>query len=175
MTDSKKALAILIFKPSTPRHFAGARELFQEYVDFLYSLPDMRVHVDSQDPATEMAELEAGSYAPPDGALLLASHEDDFVGVVALRKLTEETCEMKRLYVRPKWRAASVGIQLAQAIITTARDMGYQRMWLDTHPAMTKAHQLYYSLGFNPIPRYNENIVPGVLFLELDLKGSHNK
>jgi putative acetyltransferase len=172
MTASKKVLGIQVFEPSIPEHFEGVRQLFREYIDFLYGLPNMRVHVDSLKPETELAELEVGYYAPPTGAILLASHDDELVGVVAMRKLADQMCEMKRLYVRPKCRGTSVGVQLAHAIIKKAKEIGYHRMRLDTHPAMVKAHQLYYALGFYDIPRYNQNAVPGALFMELDLKTS---
>jgi GNAT superfamily N-acetyltransferase len=161
---------IKIFGPSLPEHFDAVRQLFREYINFLYGLPNMRIHVDMEGPDAELAELEKGRYAPPDGAILLAMHNGEFIGAVALRKLTDEVCEMKRLYVRPQGRGASVGLQLAQQIIQQGREKGYRKMRLDTHPAMTKAHQLYYSLGFFDIQRYNQNMVPGALFMELDLK-----
>ena len=158
-----------IFAPVHSEHYAAIRRLFREYIDFLYSLPNMRVHIDMQDPQTELAELETGKYTPPNGALLLAMHDDEYIGAVALRKLEDDICEMKRLYVHPNSRGNSVGRLLAEQIIQKARDMGYKRMRLDTHPAMTKAHRLYYSLGFYDIPPYNQNIVPDALFMELDL------
>jgi GNAT superfamily N-acetyltransferase len=160
---------VKIFEPSTPEHFEAVRRLLQEYMDFLYRLPDVHF-LDLQDPKGEIAELEKGKYAPPYGAILLASHENAFIGAVALRKLTDEIGEMKRLYVRPEGRGSSIGLRLAQQIIQKGREIGYQKMRLDTHPAMTKAHQLYYSLGFYNIPKYNQNNVPGALFMELDLK-----
>jgi putative acetyltransferase len=162
--------AIKIFEPSNVEHFGAARQLFKEYIDFLYGLPNMHVHIDKQDFREELAELEKGKYTPPDGAILLALQEQEFMGMVALRKLTGEICEMKRLYVRPASRGIAVGLQLAQRIIEKGKEIGYQKMRLDTHATMIKAHQLYHSLGFYTIPRYNDNIVPGALFMELDLK-----
>jgi putative acetyltransferase len=161
---------VRIFPPLTPLHFSAARQLFKEYIDFLHGLPHMHLHIDMQDPVSELAELERGKYSQPGGgAILLALHDRAFVGVVALRKLTNGICEMKRLYVRPRRRGAAIGRQLAQQIIQKGKETGYQKMRLDTHPAMTKAHQLYHSLGFYDIPRYNQNMVPGALFMELDL------
>jgi len=159
-----------IFAPASPEHYTAIRRLFREYIDFLYSLPNMRVHIDTQDPQTELAELETGKYAPPDGALLLAMQNGEYIGVVALRKFEGAICEMKRLYVHPKSRGSLAGRSLAEQIIQKARDIGYKKMRLDTHPAMTKAHRLYYSLGFYDIPPYNRNIVPDALFMELDLQ-----
>jgi GNAT superfamily N-acetyltransferase len=160
---------IEILEPVTTAHFDAVRRLFREYIDFLYTLANMQVHIDMQKPDMELAELETGKYAPPEGAILLACRDNEYVGAVALRKFENEICEMKRLYVRPASRSSAVGRLLASHIIQKARAIGYTAMRLDTHPSMTKAHQLYYSLGFQDIPRYNENLVPGALFMELDL------
>jgi ribosomal protein S18 acetylase RimI-like enzyme len=162
-------LAITIIEPVKARHFDAVRVLFKEYLDLLYSLPNMHLHHDMQSTDTELSELETGKYSAPDGAILLALQGDEFVGTVAVRKLVDGICEMKRLYVNPKHRGSSVGVQLAKRIIQKSRDLGYYKMRLDTHPSMTKAHQLYYSLGFYDIPKYNENRVPGALFMEIEL------
>jgi GNAT superfamily N-acetyltransferase len=161
--------SVKIFEPATPEHFAAIRLLFKEYYDFLYSLPNMSVHVDQQKPGVEIAELETGKYTAPSGALLLASHENEFTGVVALRRLTVDTSEMKRLYVRSTSRGNSMGYKLAAAIIQKGSELGYQKMRLDTHAAMKKAHALYYALGFYDITNYNQNQVPGAIFMEIDL------
>ena len=90
-------------------------------------------------------------------------------GCVALRRVDDRTCEMKRLYVRPDARAGGLGRQLAEAIVAEARARGYRRMLLDTLPSMAAARGLYASLGFRETEPYRFNPVPGTAFLQLDL------
>jgi putative acetyltransferase len=139
-----------------------ARELFREYaasLDFDLEFQGFR---------QELATLP-GSYAPPEGRLLLAWEGKEPAGCVALRPIGLGICEMKRLYVRPPYRGTGLGRRLAERIIQEARDTGYVTMRLDTLPAMTGARLLYQSLGFRPIPPYRPNPIDGAVFLELTL------
>jgi ribosomal protein S18 acetylase RimI-like enzyme len=144
------------------RDIATARELFLEYqrglgVDLCFQSFD-----------EELASLP-GRYARPTGRLLLAINRESVAGVVALRALNAADCEMKRLYVRPAGRGLGVARFLATKLIDEARLAGYQRMLLDTLPAMAQAQSLYRSMGFTEIAPYCENPIPGSLYMALDL------
>ncbi len=120
----------------------------------------------------ELAALP-GAYAPPRGALFLAWTCGRPAGCVALRPLEGDTCEMKRLYVRPDCRGGGLGRALVERVMAEARRLGYARMRLDTVPGMEAAIALYRALGFVDIAPYRPNPIPGALYLECVLAPSH--
>jgi len=138
------------------------RSLFKAYEH------ELGIDLGFQGFAQELASLP-GDYAPPSGRLLLAWQGEEAVGCVALRKIDEQQCEMKRLYVAPAVRATGAGTELIQSIIAEAKAIGYGSMCLDTLPSMTRAISLYRRLGFQEIAPYRYNPVPGTLYLALTL------
>lgn len=147
----------------TPTQIAQVRELFLEYAGSLgFSLC-------FQNFDKELASLP-GDYAPPEGRLLLTEYEGQIAGCVALHKLDPDICEMKRLYLRPQFRGKGLGRALADRIIGEARQIGYQRMRLDTvEPVMKDAVAMYRKLGFKEMAPYCANPIAGALYMELAL------
>lgn len=140
-----------------------ARLLFEEYAAWL------GFNLCFQNFDKELADLP-GDYAPPNGRLLLALENEQVAGCVALRKIGEETGEMKRLYVRPEFRGKGLGRLLTESIIESACNLGYQRLRLDTLPGrMDQAIAMYRSLGFRDIERYYNNPYEEAAFMELML------
>ena len=152
-----------ITQAETAEQIEDARLLFREYEAWL------DLDLCFQGFEAELANLP-GKYALPYGRLLLAYQDEKPAGCIALKKLTNNICEMKRLFVRNDFRGLKVGVQLIEKLITDAREIGYEKMRLDTYPAkMGKAVSLYESHGFRTIEPYYDNPHEGVLFMELEL------
>jgi len=160
---SSAVKSLSIFPAELPAQIAQARELFLEYAQSLgFSLC-------FQNFDKELAGLP-GDYAPPQGRLLLAEHESQLAGCVALHALKPGICEMKRLYLRPQFRGKGLGRALAERIIAEARQIGYRRMRLDTvEPVMKDAVAMYRRLGFKEIAPYRPNPITGAMYMELEL------
>ncbi len=152
-----------ILQAESKKHITDARELFREYESWL------GLDLCFQGFEDELRGLP-GKYAEPDGKLLLAYQGDELAGCIAMRKLEQGVCEMKRLYVRDEFRGQKIGISLIEKVIGEARTIGYKRMRLDTFPPkMGKAVKLYASHGFVEISAYYDNPHQSVMFMEAAL------
>ncbi len=151
-----------VVKVTTEQQLKIAAELFREYQTFL------DVDLCFQGFEQELATLP-GKYSEPGGAIYLAQNNDQTVGCVAVRPIKDDICEMKRLYVRDKFRGFSAGRLLAERVISKAKQLGYKRMQLDTLKRLESAVALYKKLGFVEIHPYYENPLDEVVYWELDL------
>jgi putative acetyltransferase len=158
--------AIELLQAETPAQLEAARVLMREYAN------ELAVDLCFQGFEAELAGLP-GDYAPPAGALLLATVDGEPAGCVALRALpdTDHTnaCEMKRLYVRRAFRRFGLGRLLAQRLLDLATQAGYSCVLLDTLDDMEAARGLYTTLGFSEVPPYYYNPIPGAHYLKADL------
>lgn len=147
----------------SPDDLKAAIALFYAYADFL------GVDLTYQKFEEEMAAMP-GKYAPPLGELLLARGADGAaLGCVGLRPLSDDICEMKRLYVTEAGRGLGLGRALAEAVVTHARRIGFSEMKLDTLPRLEAAIALYRAMGFKEIPAYYDTPIAGTLFFSLKL------
>ncbi len=155
---------IEIIQAETFEQIGQARTLFREYEAWF----GLKLCFQNFD---EEVENLPGKYAKPDGRLFLALADEKLAGCIALRKLEANICEMKRLFVREDFRGAGIGKILIEKLIAEAREIGYEKMRLDTYPPkMSKAVALYKSYGFYEIKPYYHNPYGDTLFMEADIK-----
>ena len=143
-----------MMRPAQAQDVEQVRELLHEYaagLDVDLSFQDFEAEFADPLKFYELVLLEEGG------------------GCVAVRRIDHETCEMKRLYVRPAARGSGLGRRLAEAVIEEARARGYRRMLLDTLPTMAAARALYATLGFRETEPYRFNPIEGTTYLELFL------
>lgn len=136
--------------------------LFTEYSNSL------NIDLCFQDFNNELKTLP-GKYKKPSGSLILAFVDENLAGCVALKKLEDDVCELKRLYVRDKFRGLKIGKILLEEIVKEAKNIGYTYMRLDTLPSMKSAQGLYEKIGFYDINPYTYNPIEGARYMELKL------
>ncbi len=152
-----------IIEVNSPELIEKTRLLFKEYEKWL------DVSLCFQGFEEELKSLP-GKYAPPDGRLYIVKYDNKFSGCIALRKLEDGICEMKRLYLREELRGKGIGRKLVEKIINDAKEIGYEKMRLDTiKEKMPNAVDMYERYGFVKIERYYDNPNPHTLFMELKL------
>lgn len=147
------------------KHISEVKDLIREYSLWLgRDLSFQDIDSELHNPSVK--------YAPPEGELLVALDGEKVLGMVAYHRLSAETCEMKRLYVRPEARGIGLGRRLAAEIISRAAAAGYSEMVLDTIEPLRAAISLYKSLGFKECEAYYHNPMSDVIYFMKELQES---
>jgi tRNA pseudouridine38-40 synthase len=121
----------------------------------------------------EVANLP-GAYSEPNGIILKATITDEIVGCVALKKLDDGSCEMKRLYVIPAAKGKGIGKQLVLEVEKRAVEKGYKIIKLDTLARLEIAVNLYQKMGFVETSPYNYSPEGDILYFEKSLQPINN-
>ena len=145
-----------------PADTALVLEIWREFI------ANSPVNLDYQGNDADFESLPV-KYSKPDGCVLLSEQGGEVDGCIALRKVTPDICEMKRLYVRPHARGKNLGHGLIERLIAEARAIGYQEMRLDVQAKSVAARKLYRAFNFCEAEPVSFNPVPGASFLGLCL------
>ena len=94
----------------------------------------------------------------PDGRLFLVEVDGKIAGTISLRKIREDCGEIKRMYVRPKFRGDNLGDLMIEEVIRVSKENGYSKLYLDTAHFMSSAVSLYKKFGFKETGPYPESV-----------------
>lgn len=145
------------------------RSLFNEYTNMLIKNDSkFEYYLKLQNYEEELNTLDI-KYGLPYGRLFVVLVDNYIVGSIALKKIDNENCELKRLYVKKEYRGLKLGTLLTKKLIEEAKKIGYKHILLDTYPFLTSAINIYRNLGFYDIPIYNNNPISEMIYLKLDL------
>ena len=146
------------------------KELFTEYTNSLIEEDETFAdYLEQQNYDHEVKHLEE-KYGRPNGRIFVAFYEGKLAGCIGLKKIDDDICEMKRLYVRPEFRGKHIGNILASRIVEEAKNIGYKSMVLDTLPFLTSAIKMYKKIGFYEIEQYNDSPMQEAVYMKMDLK-----
>ena len=143
-------------------HLGEIRIILNEYLSFIakeLTRPPWNFNLDVEHEVNfTMNNLD--KFAEPDGRLLLVEVDGEIAGTISLRKIREDAGEIKRMYVKPKFRGEKLGHFLIEEVIDISRENEFSKLYLDTANFMSSAISLYKKFGFKETTSYPESVLP---------------
>ncbi|MBN2117957.1 MAG: GNAT family N-acetyltransferase [Anaerolineales bacterium] len=144
-----------------PGEVAAARQLIYRVAHEVFHdtrpLEESVAFYEARGQLRDMDELQQ-TYFDNDGIFLVLIDDDQIIGTGAVRKLDDEICELKRVWLLFEYHGQGLGYRMMQELLSFARAKGYKRMRLETDQGhQNRAFEFYKRLGFYEIPRYSDN------------------
>jgi len=119
---------------------------------------DAELRATHPEPGSTHFSLSGEQVSDGEGAFLIAWLDEVAVGCGAVRRLDEETAELKRMYVDPQVRGQGIGRTLVESLEREARALGVTRVVLETGKRLAPAIRMYEGLGYARIPLFGEYV-----------------
>jgi ribosomal protein S18 acetylase RimI-like enzyme len=87
------------------------------------------------------------------GAFLIAEHDDKIIGMGALKRVSDQIAEVKRMRVSPEHQGRGLGTKLLKFIEKKAEELGYKELILDTSDRQKAAIHIYKKHGYKEYKR----------------------
>ncbi len=148
------------------KHLSILLEMNTEYLQWIVNQCkkqlniDLEAHIGSAHSYAARILDELELFQPPGGVFYLVRVESNIVGMGALRRISPEIGEIKRMYVKPEYQGKGLGKSLLNRLIEKGKRLGYSSLRLDAGPFMKSAQKLYQSEGFVEIEEYPESESP---------------
>ena len=144
-----------------PHEIPFAKELIYRVAHRLFqdsrTLEEAIVFYEAQHQMHDMDDIQQ-TYFHNDGIFLVITDDDQIIGTGAIRKIDNEICELKRVWLRFEYHGKGLGYRIIEDLLAFAREKGYRRIRLETdREDQRRAYNLYKRLGFYEIPRYSDN------------------
>jgi GNAT superfamily N-acetyltransferase len=156
--------------PLQPEHIDAAKRVIATVVLEFYfdgfTVDQLLAHYSKIGYLSDVESLQS-TYDGNSGILLGILDGSDVVGVGGIKKLTEDTGELVRLWLLPQYRNQGLGRRTIEMLLQFARDEGIRKLQLDTSCKCVDAITLFKKVGFHEVTPYKESI--GDCFMELDL------
>jgi putative acetyltransferase len=147
--------------------YRKAKELFTEYAESL------KIDLNFQNFEIELKEINS-QYNKPYGGLIIIidNYSGEAIGCIGIRRFENKIAEFKRMYIKDSYRNKGLGKELLYQAIKLSKDLGYDRIRLDTLSTMKAAISLYKKFGFVEIEEYRYNPLKNVIYFELEIQHS---
>jgi GNAT superfamily N-acetyltransferase len=101
----------------------------------------------------------AAELSPPGGVFIVGWSGGVAICCGGVKRLDDQTCEIKKMYVVPERRGTGVARILLHELEARARELGYATARLDTGPKQANARGLYEDEGYASVADFNGNPV----------------
>lgn len=129
-----------------------AHEIFNDPLPLEESI----VYHESRGELKDMDTIQQ-TYLDNGGIFLIMLDDSQLIGTGAIRKIQNDTCELKRLWLLTSYHGKGLGYRMLQKLFSFARQRGYRRIWLQTDAVyQSRALNFYKRIGFYEIPRYTD-------------------
>ena len=125
-------------------------------------------------PGDEMASTVADEFDPPGGTFLVLLEDGLTVAGGGIRRLSQDTCEVKRMWTAPGHRRAGHATTVLLGLERAARGLGYSRIRAETGAAQPEALSLYRQRGYGEIPVYGPYVAAVAFERRLDTRKPHD-
>lgn len=159
-------------RPIGPNEWITAKRLIYRVAhEIFHSQPPLEELIALFESRGELSDMDniQGGYFENGGTFLVTTDGDQIVGTGAIRRFEGDTCELKRLWLLTEYHGKGLGYRMMQELLEFARQRGYRRIRLETHPTQQKrAVDFYERLGFHEVPIPNASEDEDIL-MEMDL------
>lgn len=161
----------ITIRPMTPSDLPAAKQVMLTVAAGIFA-PDHPAASFANRQSAPMSDVDdfERHYGPPGGAFLVAADGGIVIGTGAIRRIDDETAELRRMWMLADYHGRGIGYRLATELLAFARAAGYRRVRLSTDAQQQRAIGFYQRLGFYPIERYRDT--DDDVFLERRLERS---
>ena len=152
---------MITIRPIRPDEIPAAKHVILSVAYNIFgfdgTLEDSICHFLAAGKLKDMDDVQA-NYFNAGGMFLVALSGEQVIGSGALRKLDDETAELKRMWLLEAYHAQGVGYRIITQLFDFARRQRYIRIRLQTSPEQVRALAFYHKVGFYEIPCYNADV-----------------
>lgn len=111
------------------------------------TLGEYGLSTDTSTVDADVVDIER-SYMQAGGTFKILLDGERPIGSYGLYKVSEDTCELRKMYLEPSYKGRGLGRLLMEDSLDTAREMGFKRMVLETNSVLNEAIAMYRKFGF---------------------------
>ena len=147
-------------RPIKPNETAAAKRVIYRVAHEIFndprSLEESIAYHESRSELKDMDDIQR-NYFENGGIFLMMLDDNQPICTGAIRKLENDICELKRLWLLTPYHGKGLGYRMLQELFSFARGKGYKRIRLETDAVhQSRALDFYRRIGFYEIPRYTD-------------------